>query len=155
MVAIAAVALVPTPAAAWKHVFQDFFISGGGGGSAFYAVAKKCSGGKLGYYKLVNRASTVISTGELHYELHADMPVFGMFRQMRDVNFTATTDFQLPPDFLEEIIKTYSDFYETMFVRYAAKKDKLIFRHQGIVLFGVQSLEPGEKATPFKPKPKC
>jgi hypothetical protein len=136
-------------------VFQDFFISGGGGGSAFYAVAKKCSGGKLGYYKLVNRASTVISSGELHYELHADMPVFAKFRQMRDVNFTATSSFQYPPGFLEEIIRAYSEFYENMFVRYAAKKDKLIFRHQGLVLFGQESFPPGEKATAFKPKPKC
>jgi hypothetical protein len=42
-----------------------------------------------------------------------------------------------------------------MFARYVPKKDKLIFRHQGIELFGQQTLEPGEKATPFKPKDKC
>lgn len=156
-ISLAAAAFTPASAGAWKWVFQDFSLSSTGGASSFRAVAKKCSGGKLGYYDFVNRGATVTSPGfEIHTEALAEMPVFAKFRQMRNVSFTVeTAGSSLPPDFIAAMVNAFSEFYENMFVRYVPKKDRLTFRHQGIVLFGQQVLQPGEHTEPFKPKNAC
>jgi hypothetical protein len=155
-IAVAIAVAIPAPAAGWKWVFQDFNIAGGGSGAAaFRAVAKKCKGGKLGFYDFVNRAAVVNPTFELHYEVTADMPVFSKFRQMKKVEFTAETSGNIDPNVVAEIVRAYGDFYEGIFARYVQKKNRIIFRHQGIVLFGQQSLAPGEHVEPFKPKRGC
>jgi hypothetical protein len=153
-IAIAAM-LAPGPAAAWKHVFQDFTLGGGDGAAAFRAVAKKCKGGKLGYYNFDNRAAVVNSSFELHYEATAKLPVFPKFRQLKKVEFKAEATGNIDPNVIAEIVQAYGTFYEGMFSRYVAKKNRIIFRHQGIVLFGNQVLAPGEHRERFKPKRGC
>jgi hypothetical protein len=154
-VALAMVA-APTPAHAWKYVFQDFFAASGSGATGSKTVAKKCKGGKTGYYKLVGNAASITGSFEIEIHLKADLPVFPKFQQLRNVDFSLdVTGSNLPPNYEAELLNAYGNFYETLFAQYVAKKDKIIFRHQGIVLFGQQVLEPGEHAEPFKPKQGC
>jgi DNA-binding transcriptional regulator of glucitol operon len=149
---IAAIA-APAPAAAWKWVFQDFNVSSQGSSVAGRAVAKKCKGGKLGFYDF----TSIVTSESLHHEVHADLPVFAKFKQLKNVqlSFEGSAWTNLPPNIQAEILTAYGNFYDTTFARYAAKKNKLIFRHQGLVLFGNQAFPPGEHAEKFKPKPKC
>lgn len=143
------------PAAAWKHVFQDFGLSGQGSAQAFRAVAKKCKGGKIGWYDFVGRASVISQSLELHYEVKADLPVFAKFRQLRKVEFKVDTSGNFDPNVTAEIARAYAEFYGRTRARYVARKNRIIFLHQGIVLFGNQVLAPGRHAEPFKPKQGC
>jgi hypothetical protein len=153
MLAIAAVALVPSSAAAWKWVFQDFNISSQGSATAGHAEAKKCKGGMLGFYKFV---STVVSES-LEHQVTADLPVFAKFRQLKNVvlGFQGSAWTSLPPDFQAGILSAYGDFYDGTSTRYVAKKNKLIFRHPALFLFGNQVIPAEDHAEKFKPKDKC
>ena len=156
--AVTALALVaaPTPAHAWKYVFQDFFAASGSAATGSKTVAKKCKGGKTGFYKLVGNAASISGSFEIEMHLKADLPVFPKFQQLKNVDFSLeVTGSNLPPNYEAELLNAYGQFYETLFSRYVAKKNRIIFRHQGIVLFGQQILEPGEHAEPFKPKQGC
>ena len=137
-------------AAAWKEVMADFNT----GQTAGHAVAKKCKGGKLGFYDLELRAAS--SVGDFFFEVEAKMPVLSKWTQFKDVQIAVHSEAfdVLPPHFQVEFVNAWGNFYDTMFTRYLAKKDELKFRHQGLSLFG-GGFPPGESEVKFKPKQGC
>jgi hypothetical protein len=149
---IAALAL-PTSASGWKWVFQDFNFGAQGGGVAGHAEAKKCKGGKLGFYEFI---STVTSQS-LQHQVTADLPVFAKFRQIKNVvlTFQGSAWTSLPPEFQAGILGAYQPFYDGIFAKYKARKNKLLFRHPALVLFGNQVIPAGISSAKFKPKDKC
>jgi hypothetical protein len=76
-------------------------------------------------------------------------------RRLRALGSGSSRTSTSPADYQSELLNAYGNFYDTLFARYNVKKNKLLFRHQGIVLFGQQVLAPGEHAEPFKPKQGC
>jgi hypothetical protein len=154
VLAVAAVVVAPSSASGWKWVFLDFFNASQGSSVAAHAEATKCKGGKLGFYDYVAR---VVSGDQLEHEVTANLPVFAKFRQLKNVvvTFRGPTWDSLPPDFQAQLLSGTTAFYQGTSTRYVAKKNRLIFRHPALVLFGAQSIPAGDDPTKFKPKDKC
>jgi hypothetical protein len=152
-IACAALLALPASAFAWKYVFGDFIGTKDGAVFAAHASAKKCSGGKLGTYKLVSRGHASGGETELNFEVRADLPVTRKWKQLRDVNLSFQASDNYPPEVLVELVNAYTDFWENNFVRWSP--GKLHIRHQGLVVFGQQILAPDEHKEKFKPKKGC
>ena len=150
---VAAALLAPSGASAWKWVFQDFFaVQGGGIGSAF-AVAKKCKGGKLGYYKFRSAAGGYGGETEFEIEVTLKLPVFEKWKPFKDVNVQVQASDNFDQATVIAIVNAYTDFWEGGESKW--EPGELTFRHPELVVFGNQILSQGVHKEDFKPKDKC
>ncbi|MQA74185.1 MAG: hypothetical protein GEU88_07590 [Solirubrobacterales bacterium] len=144
---------MPASASAWKYVFQDFIDARGAGVSAGHTSAKKCSGRMLGTYDFVSRVHSEGGETQITQVAHADLRVTRKWHRLKDVNLTIQASDDFDPEIIAELADAYTDFWETLFVRWSP--GELHIRHQGIVVFGSQLLEPGQPTEKFKPKRGC
>jgi hypothetical protein len=140
----------PAAAGAWTWKLQNLDL---GAGATSQIVATKCKGGKLGNYHVVGDTGTSSMTHHVEY----DLPVTRKAKELKNVqvSFPGIT---LPPATLAELTNAFTNFYANTTSRYKQKKKNkavVIFRHEGIVLFGQQVLPPGGNTVPFKPKKGC
>jgi hypothetical protein len=142
----------PAVAGAWTWNLQNLDL--GAGGTA-KVVAKKCKGGKLGNYHVVGD----VGNDQLLHHVEYDLPVTPKAKHPTNVqlSFSGPGFTNVPPQFQAELINAYTNFYATSTSKYKQKKKKavVIFRHQGVVLFGQQLFPPGSNTVPFKPKKGC
>jgi hypothetical protein len=142
-------------AAAWHYTFQNFFNAQQGSVAAAKATAKKCGpGGPQGVY---NFRSFVHSSGgstELEAEITARMSARDKWTKLKQVE-VSTESSGIPPDIEAEVRNALLDFHETVFTRWKGPKHDLEVRHGALVIFGQESLEPGQSKTKFKPKQGC
>jgi len=145
--------VVPTGASAWKWIFQDFFAAQSGATGSAFAVAKKCKGGKLGFYKFESRAEGAGGDTEFQVEVTLDLPVFEKFKRFRDVDVEVRASQNFDPMIVNEILNAYTDFWEGGESRW--EPGEITFRHPELVVFGNQILSQGVHKEDFKPKDRC
>jgi hypothetical protein len=150
---LAAAAIAPTGASAWKYVFQDFFDVQGGGIGAAYAEAHKCHGGKLGYYKFRSSAGGYGGETELTIEIKADLPVFREFKPLKDVHINIEASPNFDENTINEIANAYGAFFDGIEAKWSP--GELLFRHPDLIVFGTTILHEGKHLEDFKPKDKC
>ncbi len=151
--ACAGALLVPSGASAWKWVFQDFFDVKGGGIGFAYAVAKKCKGGKLGYYKFESRAGGSGGDTEFEIEVTLDLPVFNKEKPLKDVNVAVKHSANFDEATVIAIVNAYTDFWEGGSAEWSP--GEITFHHPELVVFGNQILSEGVHKEDFEPKDKC
>lgn len=154
VLACAALLVLPARGFGWKWVANDFFAVGASGGTgAARAVAKKCHGGKLGYYKFRSIAIGAAGDTELTVEVRLDLPVLPRWKPVRDVNLRVATPPSFDPSVTAEIVSAYTDFWEGSESKW--EPGEISFRHPELVVFGSQILSEGVHKEDFKPKDKC
>ena len=116
-------------------------------------VAKKCKGGKLGYYKFVSIAHAEGGDTELSVEINADLPVFSQWKPLKNpqVSIQASDDFD--PNVVAEIASAYGDFFDGIETKWSP--GDLLFKHPALIVFGNEILSEGKHLETFKPKDKC
>ena len=152
-VAFAVALIAPASASAWKWVFNDFFASQGGGAGAAEAVAKKCHGGKLGYYNFRSTATGEGGETEFTVEVKLDLPVFEKWKSFKNVNVSVDHSENFDPNVAAEIAGAYQDFWEEGESKW--EPGELTFRHPKLVVYGQEILSKGVHKEDFKPKDKC
>jgi hypothetical protein len=158
LASVAAIAiLVAAPAAsAWHYTFQNFFDVQGGGIAAGKATAKKCGpGGPQGVYDYRSFVHASGGETELEVEITGRMSARDRFGKLKQVEVSSQASPSFPPGTEEEIRNALLDFHETVFTRWKGPKHKLEVRHGALVIFGAESVAPGQAKIKFKPKPGC
>jgi hypothetical protein len=148
-------AAAPGWASGWHYTFQDFFHASGTAFSSGIAKAKKCSGGKVGIYNFRDFAQSGGGDTEISLEITSKMSARDNWGKMKDVEVSADSSPNIPPDVAQGLAEGFSDFFNTVFTRYDVKHNELDVRHGSLALFGSEALEPGQTTTRFKPKPGC
>ena len=145
---------IPASAGAWKYVFNDFFaVQGQGIGTAF-AVAKKCKGGKLGYYDFRSAAGGFGGTDtEFEIVLEAKLPVFAKWKPLKDQTLEINASDDFDPATIAEISSAYGAFFDGIETKWSP--GELLFKHPPLVVFGNEILSEGKHLEDFKPKDKC
>jgi hypothetical protein len=153
---IAAFVAAPAATSSWHYTFQNFFDAQGGGIAAGKATAKKCGpGGPQGVY---DYRSFVHSSGgetELEVEITGRMSARDKWTKFKQVEVSSQASPNFPPGTEDEIRNALLDFHETVFTRWKGPKHKLQVRHGALVIFGAESVPPGQATIKFKPKPGC
>jgi hypothetical protein len=156
--AVAGVAalVVTSAASAWQYTFQSFFHTQGAGIAAGQATAKKCGGG--GPQGVYDYRSFVHSSGgetELEVEVTGRMSATGQWTKFKQVEVNSQASPNFPPNVEDEVRNALLDFHLTVFTRWKGPGHKLEVRHGAMVIFGNETLAPGESETKFKPKQGC
>jgi hypothetical protein len=156
--AIAAVAalVAVSAASAWHYTFQDFLDVQGGGIAAGKATAKKCgAGGPQGVY---DYRSIVHSSGgetELEVEIDARLSARDQWVNLKQIEVRTQASPNFPPDVEDEVRNALLDYHQTVFTRWKGPGHDLEVRHGAMVMFGNETVAPGESKTKFKPKQGC
>ena len=153
VLALTVALIAPVGASAWKYVFQDFFEIQGGGIGAAFAVAKKCNGGKLGYYNFRSKAGGFGGETEFEIEVKLDLPVFEKFKSIKDVHITIDASDDFDPNVINEILNAYGAFWDDTKAKWSP--GELTFKHPDLIVFGNLVLAQGTHLEDFKPKDKC
>lgn len=153
LLAVATALCLPAPASAWVYSFQDFLKQSKGAMASSEVSVRKCSGGKLGVYRL--RGIVYSSSGdiELLHAVTADFPVRDKWKPLRDVDVGFEASKEFDPQTLAAIAEAYGEFYESVETRWSP--GEIQFRHDGLRIFGNQILPPGVHGEDFKPEPGC
>lgn len=116
-------------------------------------MAKKCHGGKLGYYNFRSIATGQGGQTEFTVDVRLDLPVFEQWKKFRDVNVSVQASQDFDPNVVAEIAGAYTDFWEGGKSKW--EPGEITFRHPKLVVFGNQILSQGVHKEDFKPKDKC
>ena len=149
------VALVaPVGASAWKYVFQDFFEIQGGAIGAAFAVAKKCNGGKLGYYNFHSKAGGFAGRDRIRDRRSSSTcRCSRSSSRSKDVDITIDASDDFDPNVINEILDAYGAFWDDTKARWSP--GELTFKHPDLIVFGNLVLAQGTHLEDFKPKDKC